>query len=224
MAQIPGEAPATVDRTHHRPVPGGADVPETLTVDGLLAEPLLRNTLVAGSSGTRRCVRWCLPLSEMAATIDGDGIVIHAPVERIRGDAGPETVRRVRECGAAALLVRLEPADLARPADLWSAFPKARAAADSVGLPFALLPPGADYRTMNQLVATKVLAQSTHVMEYRDRVHRALGEILARGAGVSALAYAMSRMGKAPMLVVDLDANPLAYENAGGSGTPPRSP
>lgn len=210
--------------TKGEPIATDAEVPETLTVAALLAEPLLRNTLVAGSSGIRRSVRWCLPLSELATTEDGDGTVVHAPAERIRGDAGSVTVRRAKDAGAVALLVRLEPADMALPAVLRTSFPEARAAADAAGVALALLPPGADYRTVNQLVATKVLAQSTHVLEYRDRVHRSLGEILARGAGVSGLAHGMARMSMAAVLVVDLDGTLLAYEHVGGSGKPSPEP
>lgn len=217
MAQRQGDTPATDGDRPDRSLRDEAEAPEPLTVAALLAEPLLRNTLVAGSSGTDRSVRWCLPLSELATTADGEDIAVYAPVELIRGDVAPATVRHAKDEGAVALLVRLEPPDVGSPAALRSAFPEARAAADATGLPLALLPPGADYRTVNQLVATKVLAQSTHVLEYRDRVHRSLGEILTRGAGVSALAYGMARMAKAPVLVVDLDGALLAYESVCGA-------
>jgi sugar diacid utilization regulator len=224
MAQRKGETSATAGDPPDRSLPDDAEAPEPLTVAALLAEPLLRNTLVAGSSGTNRPVRWCLPFSELATTTDGEDIAVHAPIELLRGDAAIATVRHAKDGGAVALLVRLEPPDVRSPAALRSAFPEARGAADAAGLPLALLPPGADYRTVNQLVATKVLAQSTHVLEYRDRVHRSLSEILARGAGVSALAYGMARMAKAPVLVVDLDGSLLAYESVCGGDKPPPGP
>ncbi|GLY69864.1 PucR family transcriptional regulator [Amycolatopsis taiwanensis] len=221
MTQGMDDTSATVPHQRSR---RDAEVPETLTVAALLAEPLLRNNLVAGSSGSMRFVRWCLPLSELATTSDNEGVVVHAPAELLRGDAGPATVRRVKDAGAVAVLVQIEPGDMGPPTVLRASFPEARAAADAVELPLALLPPTADYRTVSQLVATKVLAQSTHVLEYRDRVHRALAEILARGAGVQALAYGMARMGKTPVLVVDLDGSLLAYESVGGAEKPPAGP
>ncbi|KAA9149315.1 hypothetical protein FPZ12_043540 [Amycolatopsis acidicola] len=197
---------------------------ETLTVAALLAEPLLRNTLVAGSSGTTRAVRWCLPLSELPGTSDNEGTMVHAPARSLRAEAGPETVRRAKAAGAVALLIQIESSDSGPPSALRLSFPEARAAADAVELPLALLPPSADYRTVSQLVATKVLAQSTHVLQYRDRVHRGLGEILARAAGLQALTYGMARMGRTPVLVVDLDGSLLAYESVNSTKKPPAGP
>lgn len=191
---------------------------ETVTVTDLLAEPQLRNTLVAGRDGTSAVARWCVPLSELADGADPAeaGLVVHAPVTRLRGPDGAGLVREVVAAGAVALLVRLDPVDTAAPAVLACLLPEARAAADEARLPLALLPSGADFRSVSRLVATKVLAQSTHVLEYSDRVHRSLGEILARGTGIPALAHGMSRMAGVPALVVDLDGTVLAHESAVG--------
>ncbi|WP_224391406.1 CdaR family transcriptional regulator [Pseudonocardia sp. ICBG1293] len=208
--------------------PGRQDVPparaedaETVTVTDLLAEPQLRNTLVAGRDGTSAVARWCGPLSELADAADPTeaGLVVHAAVARLRGPGGADVVREVVGAGAVALLVRLDPVDAAPPDALARLLPEARAAADGLRLPLALLPPGADFRAVSRLVATKVLAQSTHVLEYSDRVHRSLGEILARGTGIPALAHGMSRMAGVPALVVDLDGTVLAHESAVGRAT-----
>lgn len=199
------------------------DPSDLVSIADLLAEPLLRNTLLAGSDGTSRTVRWCIPLSEIdgAPPPEPDaGLVVHAPVARLRGPVGADVVRRVAGAGAVALLVRVEPADAAPPAQLRGYLPEARAAADEAGLPLALLPATADFRAVSQLVATKVLAQSTHVLEYSDRVHRSLGEILARGTGIPALAHGMSRMAGAPVMVVDLDGAVLAHESGVGQARP----
>jgi sugar diacid utilization regulator len=191
---------------------------DALDVGALLAEPLLRNTLVAGLGGVHRPVRWCLPLSELdrPGPDDGEapdrGVVVHAHAARLRGAAGAETIKAAARRGVVAVLVQTEPADVATPNELPFAFPEARRAADDAVLPLALLPPTAGYRAVSQLVATKVLAQTTHVLQYSDRVHRSLGEILARGAGISPLAYGMARMSVAPVMVVDLDGVILAYE------------
>lgn len=195
---------------------------DAIDVGALLAEPLLRNTLVAGLAGVHRPVRWCLPLSELerpgqpcgpdAGEPPDRGVVVHAHAARLRGAAGAETITAVARRGVVAVLVQTEPADVVPPSELPFAFPEARRAADEAVLPLALLPPTADYRAVSQLVATKVLAQTTHVLQYSDRVHRSLGEILARGAGISPLAYGMARMSVAPVMVVDLDGTILAYE------------
>jgi sugar diacid utilization regulator len=203
-----------------------APAPDPVTVSDLLAEPLLRNTLVAGATGADRAVRWCLPLSEITGGPDAaeEGVAVHAHADHLRDGAGPATVERVAASGAVALLVRLGPADVASPAELRASFPEARAAADTAGLPLALLPPTADYRAVSQLVATKVLAQATHVLQYSDRVHRSLGEIHARGAGIPSLAYGMARMGEAPVMVVDLDGAVLAYETTAAGTKPAPAP
>ncbi|OLT09428.1 hypothetical protein BJF78_30660 [Pseudonocardia sp. CNS-139] len=189
---------------HERPTD-----PDGIDVGALLAEPLLRNTLVAGLGGVHRPVQWCLPLSELDGPDPGPphaGIVVHAHAVRLRGPGGAETVRAVADRGAVAMLVQIEPGEPA------TAFPEARRAADDLALPLALLPPTADYQAVSRLVATKVLAQATHVLQYSDRVHRSLGEILARGAGIPPLAYGMARMSEAPVVVVDLEGSVLAYE------------
>ncbi|SDE82255.1 PucR family transcriptional regulator [Pseudonocardia oroxyli] len=199
---------------------------QSVTVADLLAEPLLRNTLVAGADGVTRAVRWCLPLSELDDS-DGPGepgTAVHAAAAALRDEAGAALVERVAAAGTVALLVRLTPEDLAGPEPLPALFPQARGAADAAALPLALLPPSAGYRTVSQLVATKVLAQTTHVLEYSDRVHRSLGEILARGAGISPLAYGMARMGEAPVVVVDADGAVLAVEATAATGRPAVEP
>lgn len=194
-----------------------------IDVGALLAEPLLRNTLVAGLGGVHRRVQWCLPLSELGGPAapgrNGGrtgpahaGIVVHAHAADLRGPEGPATISTVTACGGVAMLVQTDPRDVTTATELPFAYPEARRAADDAALPLALLPPTADYRTVSQLVATKVLAQATHVLQYSDRVHRSLGEILARGAGIPPLAYGMARMSEAPVMVIDLDGVVLAYE------------
>ncbi|MDT7654023.1 MAG: hypothetical protein QOI36_5429 [Pseudonocardiales bacterium] len=190
---------------------------DSIDVGALLAEPLLRNTLVAGLAGIHQPVHWCLPLSEMDEPDRGagpphSGIVVHAHAARLRGPGGAEAIRAAADRGAVAVLVQTEPGDVATPSELPFAFPEARRAADEATLPLALLPPTADYRAVSQLVATKVLAQATHVLQYSDRVHRSLGEILARGAGISPLAYGMARMAEAAVMVIDLEGTVLGYE------------
>ena len=145
---------------------------------------------------------------------------MHAHAARLRGPDGAATIRTVAAHGGVAVLVQTEPGDAATPSELPFAFPEARRAADEAALPLALLSPTADYRAVSQLVATKVLAQATHVLQYSDRVHRSLGEILARGAGIPPLAYGMARMSEAPVMVIDLEGTVRAYEATSATPKP----
>lgn len=103
------------------------------------------------------------------------------------------------------------PADLRLAAD----------AADAAGLPLPRLSPSATFRETSRLIATKVLAQSTHVLEYGTRVHRTLGDVFARGAGLSSLGRAMSQLSGTTVLVLGGSGELLA--SAGASDADPVS-
>jgi DNA-binding PucR family transcriptional regulator len=218
----------------HRTGTSGSDEPAheaagtTLDVAALLAEPLLRNALLAGQAGTGAPVEWCLPLSELEhpAADPGPhpGAVVHAHLTHLEGSSGADRIRRLADRKVAAVLVQNEHGAPNGPADWPTILPDARAVAEMVGLPLALLPAGADYRRVSQLVATKVLAQATHVLQYSDRVHRSLGKILALGAGIPALAYGMARISAAPVMVIDLDGAELGYEAPASSSKPESAP
>ena len=183
-----------------------------ITVEALLAEPLLRGGLVAGESGLHRTVSWCLPLSETrryaedAGTPDLGGIAIHLPAPMLAAaDDASALIGELWRRGAAAVLAWQQPGIRC---DLQAA---ARTA-DRVGLPLLSLREEADYRAVSRLVGQKALAQASHVLEYGARVHRTLGDVLSQGAGVPAMARAIANMARCPVLILDDDGERLACE------------
>lgn len=186
----------------------GSDV----TVETLLGEPVLRGRLLGGKAGLRRQVSWCLPLSEIApapvgqAAVDEDlaGIAVYAAAAELAGVGDPKTLlTSLARRGAAVLFARSQGgADV----DLG---PVMRAA-DSARLPLVRLAPEADYHVIGRLVAVKAIAGTAHVLEYSVRVHRTLGEVFASGAGLPALAQAMSTLSGTTVLILDQDGEPLA--------------
>lgn len=202
----------------HEPAPA-AQASDALTVERLVAEPLLRGAVVGGAAGLGRTVEWCLPLSEIDGTAPADddlhGVAVHLPAVEL---ADPQRARDL----VSGLDSRGVPALFAWPrrgrtADLTAA---ARAA-DEAGVPLLALAAEADYRHVGQLVATKVLAQTAHVLQYSARVHRALGEVFARGSGLPAMAQAMATLARAGVLVADRDGELLATAAMRGAGPLP---
>lgn len=197
----------------HGGSPGGAGAEGGVSVRTLLAEPLLQGVLVGGEQGLGNTVSWCLPLSEVegaalpATTGSGgdlDGIAVHVGTAALATSEGAHALLSdFARRGAAAVIAWPH----GRPdVNLDSA---ARAA-DAVSLPLLGVTKEADYRRTSQLVATKVLAQTTHVLEYGDRVHRTLGEVFAHGSGLGAMARTMSQLSWTPVLVVGLSGEILA--------------
>ncbi|MEU8799609.1 helix-turn-helix domain-containing protein [Spirillospora sp. NPDC048819] len=196
-----------------------------LPVGTLLAEPLLRDTLVAGGAGLGRGVGWCLPLSETrryteAAGAEPDlaGVAVHLPVTALA--PAEEAVALVTELArrdAAALLAWRQPG---ADADLAPDLSAAARAADAAGVPLLVLPAEADYRAVSRLIGQKALAQSAHILEYGSRVHRALGEVLARGPGVPAMARAVVGLSRCSVLICDADGERLAWEEAPDAAPP----
>ncbi|QFG25030.1 helix-turn-helix domain-containing protein [Actinomadura sp. WMMB 499] len=241
-AEAHGSAHGSAHAGAHAGTDGGADVP--VTVGALLAEPLLRGGLVAGMAGLARPVAWCLPLSETrgpaarpdpdhpdhaclgpdpgdgasgarnAGTGDLAGIAVHLPATALAtaAEAGA-LVHELARRGAAALLAWQRPGGRC---DLKAAAP----AAERAGIPLLELRAEADYRTVSRLVGQKALAQTSHVLEYGVRVHRALGDVLAQGAGVPAMARAIANLAGCPVLVLDEDGERLAWERPQGDGGP----
>lgn len=192
---------------------------EGIDLSTLLAEPLLRGRLIGGGAGLGRTVSWCLPLSEIGLDDDeGDltGVVVHLPAAALStpGEAARLTSTLAKRA-AAALLAWPSPAGQA--ADLESA----AQAADAAALPLILLAARADYRAVSRLVGQKALAQSSHVLEYSARVHRTLAEVLARGAGIPAMANAVAGLSRGPVMVMDADGETLAYAGFGAAGLDP---
>ncbi len=178
-----------------------------VSVGQLIAEELFRDSLVAGEEGIDRLVAWCVPGGPDTGTEadlqDVRGAAVFVSSHDLAGCA-KDLIPRLADGQASAVLawpgVGQEHPDLDTAVEV----------ADAVGLPLLRLPSGAAFRDTSQLIATKVLAQSTHVLEYGTRVHRTLGDVFARGAGLTALADTMARISGTDVLVLNRAGELLA--------------
>jgi sugar diacid utilization regulator len=169
-----------------------------VTVAQLAAEELFRDSMVGGSGGAHRIVTWCLPGGSHARCGSSDmrGAAVFVETAELAAHAA-ELIPSLAERQAAAVLAW--PAEPDRQHDLDAAI----RAADTAELPLLRLSTRATFRETSQLIATKVLAHSTHVLEYGARVHRTLGDVFARGAGLGALARTMAQMSGTEVLVLN---------------------
>ncbi len=169
---------------------------ERVTLGSLLEEPLLRSsTVVAGDDALERPVSWCLPWS---VATRGSEAVQHTLVH-VDEDLSPAVVDALcREMptlharSVSALAVNAsEPGELLRKA------------ACAAGLPLLGLPEQTAHLALSRLVAEKNLANEAHVLRYGVTVHHALGEVLYRGAGLSAMANQVRRLSGCSVLMLD---------------------
>lgn len=161
-----------------------------LIVD-LLREDLLAGELISGSVATTQPVRWLVPSSTTDQHELRDAAVWVGP-DAARDEIAAK-VRRLAECGASLML--LSPAVSAETR-------RTLVAAAPSGLPIYLLTRTTSYREVSELVATKILAERTHVLEYRMHIHRELGHIFARGDGLEALTRAMARLSNGNVFIL----------------------
>ncbi|MCW3820420.1 helix-turn-helix domain-containing protein [Micromonospora sp. DR5-3] len=171
--------------------------PQHLTVGRLLQERLLRQARTAASADLLdTAVSWCLPLDEVQASDDPlPGVVVHARADQVRSALLPDLGRR----NAAALVVAGEADVVADP---------------SCGLPVIHVGAHVAFRQLSELVAELVLARDTHVLRYGLRVHRALVELLYRGAGLAALGQQMARLSGCTAAILDPQYRVLAFERS----------
>ncbi len=186
---------------HARPTNPG------VSAERLLAEELLHDTLIGGRSGLGRVVTWCVPLEEEPGRPGDDDLTymaVFVPAHRLVADEAAELISQLAERQAAMVLA------WSRNAVPDQSLDAAARAADAVGLPLLRLPPHATFQQTSRLLATKILAQSTHVLEYGTRVHRTLGDVFSRGGGLSALAHSMSQLSDTSVLVLASNGELLA--------------
>lgn len=201
---------------HEHPAHDQQDqAPGAVTVADLVAEELLRDTLVAGGDGTDRLVEWCLPGGRDTATDADPQDVTRAAVFVPSADLashGSTMLPRLAERGASAVFA------WPGPTGVHPDLAPAVSVGEAVGLPLLRLGAGATFRATSQLVATKVLAQSTHVLEYGTRVHRVLGDVFAKGAGLVGLTETMARLSGAEVLVLGNVGESLARSHLPRNG------
>ncbi|GHE45990.1 PucR family transcriptional regulator [Streptosporangium violaceochromogenes] len=214
---------------HPHQMINGIDSDGHVSIRTLTAEPLLRGRMIGGEAGLGRTASWCLPLSELRhPVVPGDdtlvcdlsGVAVHLPTTILtREDAG-DLVAELARRGAAALLA-WPPPDGSVPDPAAPGLTAAARAADEAGIPLLVLRADADYRAVSRLVGQKALAQTTHVLEYSTRVHRALAEVLAHGSGIPAMVRAIAGLAHCPVMVMDADGETLAGAGFDAAGTGP---
>ncbi|WP_164860689.1 PucR family transcriptional regulator [Rhodococcus sp. X156] len=185
---------------------------DVLTLARLLQEPVLRRTCWhPGPHETTVALEWVVPWAVAAQRDDRlDGVLVHAAQHEIPSYGGLDAVATaLAERGAAALLV-----DGHQPG------PDDAAAA--ARLPLVTTADSVSFAAVNRLVADLTLARETHVLRYGLSVHRALAELLYRGAELPALCSQMSRMSQCPVAVLDATGALVAMEQANPRMVEPR--
>ncbi|MDK3257897.1 PucR family transcriptional regulator [Blastococcus capsensis] len=176
---------------------------DALTLARLLQEPALRRARIhAGRAGAVTRVEWVVPWS--VATEQDDpltGVLVHAHPGELARDQVTVTraAERLAARGAAALLVDGHQ-------------PEAADAVAACQLPLVTMADTVPFAVLNRLVADLTLARETHVLRYGLTVHRALAELLYRGAELSALCSQMNRMSQRPVAVFDNQGQLAALE------------
>lgn len=208
----PANRPITEDRegidahTHSHPI----------TVARLLAENLFEGTLIGGGTGIDHTVSWCMPFTQPAEASDDELVdaAVHAPPGAFSNQDVAGVVEHLARAGAGMLVLQMTSEDVRHE------LPELTTAADAAALPVLAVGQGGTFRETSRLVATKVLAQAQHVLEYGTTVHRALGDVFARGAGLAALARKMAQISETYVLIVGNNAELLA--EASPTATAPR--
>src|SRR3954449_11139602 len=176
---------------------------DALTLARLLQEPVLRRARIhAGRAGAVTRLEWVAPWSVVVRQEDPlTGVLVHAHADALAADEVTLTraAERLAARGAAALLVDGHEAVSAD-------------AVAAVQLPLVTMADTVPFAVLNRLVADLTLARETHVLRYGLTVHRALAELLYRGAELSALCSQMSRMSQRVVAVFDSNGSLSALE------------
>lgn len=176
---------------------------DALTLARLLQEPVLRRARIhAGRAGAVTRLEWVAPWSVAAQQDDPlSGVLVHAhAAELAREDVTlTKAAERLAARGAAALLVDGHQ-------------PESTDAVAAIQLPLVTMADAVPFAVLNRLVADLTLARETHVLRYGLTVHRALAELLYRGAELSALCSQMMRMSQRPVAVFDSQGQLAALE------------
>ncbi|WP_448627528.1 PucR family transcriptional regulator [Geodermatophilus sp. URMC 64] len=176
---------------------------DALTLARLLQEPVLRRARIhAGRAGAVTRLEWVAPWSVAAKQDDPlSGVLVHAHSAELADDGVSlaAAAKTLTARGAAALLV-----------DGHAPGPEDAEAACL--LPLVTTADTVPFAAINRLVADLTLARETHVLRYGLTVHRALAELLYRGAELTALCSQMSRMSQRPVAVFDSHGTLAALE------------
>ncbi|MBO9522060.1 MAG: helix-turn-helix domain-containing protein [Nocardioidaceae bacterium] len=171
-----------------------------LTVRRLLEERQLRGARVlTGEEHLDRDVRWCHALADVLGDEDPDltGVVVLADAARL----DPQQWSDLLRSNCAAILVRSD-TPVRPPAPPRGAEPP----------PVVQVAGSVHSRGLVELVATLSLAHQTHVLQYGQRVHSTLAQLLHRGAGLTSLCSRLARLSDCAVAVVGNDLHLLAFD------------
>ncbi|WP_409332550.1 PucR family transcriptional regulator [Trujillonella humicola] len=175
---------------------------DALTLARLLQEPALRRARIhAGRAGAVTRLDWVVPWGAAQTDEPLSGVLVHAHAADLaeEGTTLERAAARLADRGAAALLVDGHPAGPA-------------CAGAAARMPLATMAETVPFAVVSRLVAELALARETHDLRYGLQVHRALAELLYRGAELSALCSQMSRMSRRPVAVFDSSGALAALE------------
>ena len=176
-------------------VPAAVDA-ERLTLDVLLQQRILRSptTPLLDAELAGRVIAWCLPWERALASNDAlADVLVYATADQVDAD-GLHTLARHR--AVAVIAAGAEQTRLDGP------------------LPVFAVSERVNYRDVNHLTASLVLSRETHMLRYGITVHRALVELLYRGAGLDALCHQISRLAGCATAILDPQFRVLAFEQS----------
>jgi sugar diacid utilization regulator len=180
-----------------------------LTVERLLQERLLRGARVLrGQDLLGRPVRWCHAFPDVERDVEADLDAVVVLVDA--GELGAEQWAALARDGCAAVFVRTA-AD-GQPGTVPSS--------GTDGLVVVELPASVQRRAIVELVATLSLAHQTHVLQYGQRVHSTLAQLMHRGAGITALCSRLARLSGCSVAVLGNDLHLLAFDPGPGGLDP----
>ncbi|TAM91838.1 MAG: hypothetical protein EPN43_03445 [Jatrophihabitans sp.] len=188
-------APAGEEGPAREAVDGASPLGERLTLGQLLQERILRTGAPLPSLAPeldRAAVAWCLPWEQALATTDPLAeVIVYATADQLDDRDLGVIARR----GAVAVV----------------AAGGAETKLDGP-VPVITVAERISYRDVNHLVASLVLSRETHDLRYGITVHRALAELLYRGAGLDALCHLIGRLSGCATAILDPQFRVLAFE------------
>jgi sugar diacid utilization regulator len=169
---------------------------QQLTLGVLLQERIMRSVAATrlDEALERQVIAWCLPWEQALASSDPLAeVLVYATADQL-DDASLQVLARRRAAAVVAAGAQRSVTDGALPVI---------AIADLIS-----------YRDLNHLVASLVLSRETQALRYGLTVHRALAELLHRGAGIDALCHQMSRLSGCAAAILDPQFRVLAFEQS----------
>ena len=153
--------------------------------------------IMSGENHLDRPVRWCHPLLDVLGEQGVDMSTTVALADEAELDSRRWSALLKSGCAAVFLrgsdVVKTPTVREDGPAIVW-------------------IPASVRRRSLVELVATLGLAHQTYVLQYGQRVHASLAQLLHRGAGLTALCSRLARMSECSVAVLDNDLHLLAFD------------